>query len=137
MRGPFHTDADSSTPSLKPEKISSIIDGTSATIAAGERTTAAHPTRGSFWADGFDLYSVSGAYTSSATLLNNYDLCGQEIGVDSSDCKYGWGSFHTSGINFLMCDGSVHCISPLININVFCAMGTIANGSNEPVFPGF
>ena len=71
--------------------------------------------------------------SSKACLLNDYDLC-STIASDVSQCKYGWGSFHTSGINFLLCDGSVRIISTSINMTVFCGLATIAYGEEIPGF---
>jgi prepilin-type processing-associated H-X9-DG protein len=119
---------------LKAEKIGSISDGTSNTLAVGERSTRTHPTRGTFWADAFNLYSLSGAYNQSYSLWNDYDACTNVPGVDVARCKYGWGSFHSAGINFVFCDGHVRTISTAIDMNVFVAIATIANGE---VFPDF
>src|SRR5262245_58277078 len=66
-RGVLHTDGASG---LTPERIASITDGTSSTLLVGERTTRTHPTRGSFWADAFNLYSLSAAWSHSITLLD-------------------------------------------------------------------
>ncbi len=131
LRGLFHTDGDSG---LGPETFASIIDGTSNTLAVGERTTVTEPTRATFWADSYNLYGVSGAFTESAMLLNDYNAC-SNIASNADECKYGWGSFHTGGaINFLMCDGSVQHISSSINMATFCALSTIANGELIPNF---
>src|SRR5262249_31963131 len=89
------------------ERIASVKDGTSNTLAVGERSPRTPPTRTTFWADAFNLYSLSGAYSQSYTLLNDYDACSSIPGVDIARCKYGWGSFHPGGINFVFCDGHV------------------------------
>src|SRR5262249_52171166 len=74
LRGMFHTDWVGGP--VGPERMANITDGTSNTLAIGERSTRTHNTRGTFWANSFNLYSVSGAYTQSASLLNDYDACG-------------------------------------------------------------
>jgi prepilin-type N-terminal cleavage/methylation domain-containing protein/prepilin-type processing-associated H-X9-DG protein len=133
-RGPFHSDSPTNT--LSPERFAAIVDGMSNTLLVGERTTASHRTHGTFWADGYNFYSVSGASLTSASLLNDYDACNAALGANSVGsttagdprCKYGWGSFHDGVINFALCDGSVRPIKTTININTFCALATIANG---------
>src|SRR5262245_36490951 len=73
LRGMFHTDWPGGP--VGPERMASMIDGTSNTLMVGERSTRTHASRGTFWADAFNLYSLSGAYTQSASLLNDYDAC--------------------------------------------------------------
>ena len=128
-KGAFHADGLSG---LAPETLQSISDGTSNTLFVGERHTKTHVTRGPFWADSFNLYTLGGSGTSSSTLLADYDLCVANIGTDNP-CKYGWGSFHGSGINFLYGDGHVSAITPFINTQVFVNLSTIAGGE---VIPG-
>src|SRR5205807_7979173 len=128
-RGLLHTDG--AATNLNPERMANITDGTSTTFMIGERTTKTHQTRGTFWADAFNLYSLSGVYAgnaaSSASLLNDYDLCSRQVS-DVAQCKYGWGSFHPGAINFVMADGSIRTVPISINMNVFAAMATIAGG---------
>jgi prepilin-type N-terminal cleavage/methylation domain-containing protein/prepilin-type processing-associated H-X9-DG protein len=128
-RGAFHTDGPAT--GLKPDRITSITDGTSNTLMVGERSTRSHNRRGTFWADSFNLYSLSGAFPDSATLLNDYDACGA-VARDIAQCKYGWGSFHSAGINFVFCDGSVRMIPTSINMVVFTGLATIAGGEVVP-----
>jgi prepilin-type N-terminal cleavage/methylation domain-containing protein/prepilin-type processing-associated H-X9-DG protein len=129
-RGIFHTDGDTG---LKPERLVNIKDGTSNTLMVGERTTKTHVSRTTFWGNSFNLYSVSGAYTESANLLNDYDLCHTIVGDnDIANCKYGWGSFHDGIINFVMADGHVQPISTSINMQTFQALSTIAGGEVIP-----
>jgi len=124
LRGILHTDGDSG---LMPERLNNIADGTSNTLVVGERTTRTHPTRGTFWADSFNLYSLSGAFNQSATLLADYDGC-LKIASDPAQCKYGWGSFHTGVINFVFGDGSVRTIKTGIDMQIFVGLATISNG---------
>jgi prepilin-type N-terminal cleavage/methylation domain-containing protein/prepilin-type processing-associated H-X9-DG protein len=130
MKGLLHTDGDTG---LSPERISTITDGTSNTIMAGERVTKTHPGRTTFWADSFNLYSLSGAYPDSATLLPDYDLCTKKVS-DVAQCKYGWGSLHTGSMNFLFCDGHVRGVSTSINMQVFLSLATIGGGEVVPDF---
>jgi prepilin-type N-terminal cleavage/methylation domain-containing protein/prepilin-type processing-associated H-X9-DG protein len=125
LRGILHTDWQGGP--VSPEKISGISDGTSNTLVVGERTTRTHNTRTTFWANSFNLYSLSGAFNQSATLLNDYDKCAT-IASDIAQCKYGWGSFHSGVINFVYGDGSVRTISTSINMTTFTYLATVAGG---------
>jgi prepilin-type N-terminal cleavage/methylation domain-containing protein/prepilin-type processing-associated H-X9-DG protein len=133
-KGAFHGDGYSG---LQPEKMTSILDGTSNTIFAGERHTKTHPTRGPFWADTFNLYNSGAAYLGINTiyLQPDYDACANLHGYNSNYCKYGWGSLHTGGmINFLFGDGHVRPIPSSVDNNVFAALATIAGGEVIPDF---
>jgi prepilin-type N-terminal cleavage/methylation domain-containing protein/prepilin-type processing-associated H-X9-DG protein len=129
-RGMMHGDGDGG---LSPERIGSITDGTSNTLVVGERTTRTHTRRTTFWAYSFNLYSCSGAFPQSAALLPDYDACGL-VASDIAQCKYGWGSFHSGVINFVWGDGHVQPIQMSINMQVFVALATIANGEVIPAF---
>jgi prepilin-type N-terminal cleavage/methylation domain-containing protein/prepilin-type processing-associated H-X9-DG protein len=131
-KGVFHTDGASG---LRPENIASIRDGTSNTLMVGERTTRTHPSRSTFWADSFNLYTLSAAWSDPASLLDDYDACLRALtGYDNENpCKFGWGSPHSGQINFAFCDGSVRGLSPAIDMAVFQALATIAGGE---VIPG-
>jgi prepilin-type N-terminal cleavage/methylation domain-containing protein/prepilin-type processing-associated H-X9-DG protein len=118
----------------KNERIGNIIDGTSNTLMVGERATRTTTNRGTFWADSFNLYSLSSGSTTSASLLADYTACINSLnGADGYPCKYGWGSFHPNLINFVMCDGSVRGISTGIDMTVFQSLCTIAGSE---VIPG-
>ena len=132
-RGLLHTDGPAT--GLAGERITDVKDGSSNTFAVGERTTITHTNRTTFWGDSFNLYNLSGAFPQSAALLNDYDACGR-IASDIAQCKYGWGSGHSAGgINFVFVDGSVHQISPSIDMQIFVAMSTINGG--EVVTSGY
>jgi prepilin-type N-terminal cleavage/methylation domain-containing protein/prepilin-type processing-associated H-X9-DG protein len=125
LRGVLHTDWTPGGPG--PESFASITDGTSNTLFVGERQTRTHNTRGTFWADSFNLYNLSGAYNQSATLLPDYDAC-LKIASDPAQCKYGWGSFHSGVINFLYGDGAVRTVRTSIDMRIFTYLATIGGG---------
>ena len=112
--------------------MASITDGTSNTIAIGERHTRTHFTRGPFWADSFNLHSTGASWPYSITLLADYDACQSK--VNSNYCKYGWGSLHAGGINFLFADGHVRLVTTSIDMGVFAALSTVAGGEVIPDF---
>jgi hypothetical protein len=117
-----------------PERFASISDGLSNTIMVGERVTRTTPARGTFWGDSFNLYSLSSASYTSASLLPDYDACVASLaGADGWPCKYGWGSFHDGQIEYVFGDGSVRGISTNVNLSVFQALCTVAGGE---VIPG-
>jgi prepilin-type processing-associated H-X9-DG protein len=49
-------------------------------------------------------------------------------------CKYGWGSLHTGGMNWLFGDGSVRNLTTNIDVRIFEALSTIAGGEVIPDF---
>jgi len=126
--GAFHGDGYSG---LKPSRIADVLDGLSNTLFVGERHTKSHTTRGPFWANSFNLYTTGAAQPLWASaLLADYDLCSTQC-PNANFCKYGWGSLHTGGIiQFVFGDGSVHPINQNINLNIFCALATIAGSEN-------
>ena len=129
-RGLFHGDGYSG---LTPERMTNIKDGTSNTIAVGERHTITHTSRGAFWADSFNLYTMSASWPFSLTMIADYDKCQKTI--NANYCKYGWGANHTNGIiNFVFADGSVHTLQPTIDMNIFMALSTIAGGETNVSF---
>jgi len=127
-KGVLHGDNDGN---LGAERLNSIRDGTSATLLVGERVTTTTIDRTTFWADSFNLYSLSGAYPDSATLLPDFTAC-ESVASDVAQCKYGWGSAHTGGINFVLCDGHVTVINNDINMQVFLALSTVNGGEVIP-----
>jgi prepilin-type N-terminal cleavage/methylation domain-containing protein/prepilin-type processing-associated H-X9-DG protein len=115
---------------LPAERMANIGDGTSNSLMVGERTTVTTTNRTTFWADSFNLYSLSSGAPISVSLYPDYNACTATLGGgDPFECKYGWGSLHTSNtLNFVLCDGHVMTISPTIDIAVFQALCTIDGG---------
>ena len=68
------------------------------------------------------------AVPESRTLLVDYEECVAIDPANENECKRGWGSFHSAGINFAACDGSVHMISRNIDLGLFCQLASIAEG---------
>jgi hypothetical protein len=111
------------------ERLATVTDGSSNTLAVGEYTTkpTSSPRRTTFWAYTYTSFALSSAAPESRTLLADYDKCAS-LG-DSNPCKRAWGAMHGAAyINFLKTDGSVFGFGPNIDMNVFTAMSTIAGG---------
>ncbi len=121
----------------KPIKLKQIGDDTSSTLLVGEAmsTTGHDPSnpsllsRRTLWAYAYTSYNQSGAFEESRTLIPNYLKCKNTVGQGGSEtCKRAWGSLHVSGLlQFLYCDGSVHPISPDVDMELFVNTATIAN----------
>lgn len=125
-----------------PENFASITDGLSNTLMVGEWTTrpgvvpsgfddggTQATRRATFWGYTYASYNESSVSTESRVLNNDYVKCVTTAGQGGSNpCKRSFGSFHTGGLNFVMCDGSVRFIRYAVDINVLANMATIADG---------
>lgn len=114
-----------------PEETSTVKDGLTNTFAVGEYSTKSHSTRGAFWADAYS-YALGTTFRETRCLIPDYDLCVATpgVGVDAP-CKRALASLHPNGLNFVSVDDSVHYVSIYIDINVYFALGTIANAKGE------
>jgi prepilin-type processing-associated H-X9-DG protein len=125
----------------KPVKIKDITDGTANTVMLGEKAhiirSTSDPTiqnaettarqRRTFWAYTYTSYQRSVTFLVPGTITNDYVRC-MEITTSDNICKRGWGSLHPGGFNVTMCDGSVQWISESIDLFMYGALSTIANG---------
>jgi prepilin-type N-terminal cleavage/methylation domain-containing protein/prepilin-type processing-associated H-X9-DG protein len=127
-----------------PERFNSIIDGLSNTLMVGEWSTIPGVVpnsplwdddgmqatrRATFWAYTYASYNQASISTESRTLNNDYVKCVTTPGQGASNpCKRSFGSMHTGGMNFVLCDGSVRFVSYSVDINLLAAMATIAGG---------
>jgi prepilin-type N-terminal cleavage/methylation domain-containing protein/prepilin-type processing-associated H-X9-DG protein len=144
QRGVLHSSSDHTSPPAFPkgytappytkERIASISDGTSNTIAVGEYTTRTTISRTTFWGYTYTSYAMSEIVLPPQTrqLLPDFDACSAIIipGFTNGNnpCKRGFASFHSGGINFCFADGSVHFISNNVDMLQLGYMATVANG---------
>jgi prepilin-type N-terminal cleavage/methylation domain-containing protein/prepilin-type processing-associated H-X9-DG protein len=117
----------------EPTRLSQITDGTTNTVLLGEKAHLAVNEEGrrrrTFWAYSYTSYNRSTTFLQTRSIIDDYERC-QRIGGPFGDdpCKRSWGSLHPGGLNVTLCDGSVQFISESIDIFLFGAMSTIANG---------
>jgi len=113
-----------------PEKLTSIIDGTSNTLMVGECTFLDVTRRATFWAYTYASYNQSSVSDSSATLTNRYNQCAalNPDGYGDQMCKRSFGSNHTNGMNFVMGDGSVRFIQNSVSVPMLRAAATMMGG---------
>jgi prepilin-type processing-associated H-X9-DG protein len=114
--------------------IASITDGTSNTVAVGEVTVSANinPRNTGWrsypiWPGGNREGGCNGTANAGAVFRfmdNNYFLNRRTL--LQSDMSFG--SQHTGGANFLLCDGSVRFVPDSINILVYKAAGSRNGG---------
>lgn len=129
---------------LKPERIKTIIDGTSKTLLIGESTNRnsipsganTEFARRSLWAYSWGNYTSSQTTPQARTLWGDYGRCtATETGTSEPNtgqsnraCMSGWYAAHPSGFNGAMADGSVQSINSDIDLRAFAVMGSIADG---------
>ena len=122
---------------LRPERFQDITDGTGKTLLIAESTSLNHPSRRPFWAYTFGTMIMAQTVNQEITFNYEYDKCvlltpsAAFPGMNQRVCKGGWGSRHPSGMNAVMCDGSVRFLLFDIDLNIFAAMGSIAGDENE------
>jgi prepilin-type N-terminal cleavage/methylation domain-containing protein/prepilin-type processing-associated H-X9-DG protein len=138
-RGVLHVCHETQLPGMvrtfRPERIATITDGTSNTLAITEYHTRTTNRFRAFWGYGRNQYSFAAAMPPLATRIPDYDECArQQAGDVSAICRRGFASFHPNGANALFADGSVRFLNFSLNGRVFMAMATIAG---EEVLPDF
>ena len=109
------------------ETFAAVRDGTSNTLAIGERHIFPdRKERGTMWAATAVYYNAGTAVPQSRILTVDYIGCKEMDPDNFNECKRGWGSFHPGGINFAAADGAVRFLSLSIDMNLFCELASIA-----------
>jgi len=122
-RGPLHTVG---SRNLIHEGLGSVRDGTSSTLLVGEYMTRTTTNRGTFWGYSYTCYSLASVGFEARRYIADYNTCKAIAGDDGENaCKRGLGSFHTGGLHFLKCDGSVSFFSTTMDVSILAAMGTM------------
>jgi prepilin-type N-terminal cleavage/methylation domain-containing protein/prepilin-type processing-associated H-X9-DG protein len=119
---------------LHQERIVAITDGTSNTLLLGEYQTKTVPQRRSFWAYTYTSYNQSSVHPASHTYMNDFTRCEQisaNLNLDNRPCRRAFGSFHSEGANWAMCDGSVRFIPTNVDMTLLSNMATIAGGEAQ------
>lgn len=115
---------------FRPERIRDVSDGASNTLMVGESTTRTGMGYRTLWAHSYSFYSLSAATPQSRTLWGDYRRCVSASGEGnegfSFPCRRGWGSMHSDGLHFLLCDGSARYLSTSIDMALFADLATIA-----------
>ena len=124
------------------ENIKAITDGTSKTLMVGESTNRFNRRR-TFWAYTWGNALMSQPTPFAPTLLGDWCRCipgttadcpvasGQpNYGTSNRACMSGWYSNHPGGMNAMFCDGSGTFYSFDVDLNVFAATGSVANGDD-------
>lgn len=114
-----------------------VLDGTSNTIFVGEVRPDCYTT--SHFQYGWWFSNSNGnAHASTVTPINEFTTCrnAQASQISNPSCtdpanyNYSWGfkSYHTGGVHFLLVDGSVRFLSENIDHNLYQRLGGRADG---------
>ncbi len=115
-------------------RIADITDGTTNTLMLAETKEE----KAAVWIDGscaaaaarwFDL--ANGGIARSISINREKYFIYEFINPNSIDQNWGPSSNHVGGAHHLACDGSVHFLNENMNIDVYDAATTRANGKNE------
>ncbi|MCR9120367.1 MAG: DUF1559 domain-containing protein [bacterium] len=99
-----------------------ITDGTGNTVMIGEGVSDANRQRHSLFSRDADLNGASGRFAEL--------LAGTNSLINSTD-KWSFGSWHPTGANLLLCDGSVHFVAETVDPTVRLAIGSRNGGEVE------
>jgi prepilin-type processing-associated H-X9-DG protein len=112
----------------------SVTDGTSNTIFVGEvrPDCHSHPTYGWWFSN-----AMGNAHASTVAPINEFTTCNNSKQISNPACvaknnyNYSWGfkSFHTGGVQFLLVDGSVRFVSENIDHITYQRLGGRADGN--------
>ena len=110
-----------------------IRDGATNTLMVGETMSVPSEqfkaTSVAFWGSTHSFHNLGCPQPESYTRHADYDTCMVQTGNRHWLCDRAYGSLHNGGIiQFVLCDGSVLNISPMIDGILFQDMATVAGG---------
>jgi prepilin-type N-terminal cleavage/methylation domain-containing protein/prepilin-type processing-associated H-X9-DG protein len=123
-----------------PESFASVTDGLSNALMVGEYSNRGNSDpavdsnqpssrRAVFWAYTYASYNEGSITPESRIFTNDHIKCAKTAGQGGDNpCKRSFGSHHTGGANFVMCDGSVRFIRYSVDMNLLAFMATISGG---------
>ena len=123
----------SKLPTIPNETFATITDGTSNTLAFGERHLAKDTSAyASYWACARGAENTAHVFPRAYTLMATPDFtrC-NEMAPLAHECDRCFGAYHSGVLNFAMVDGSVRPISQTINLDVLSGLASVAG--NEAV----
>lgn len=115
-------------------RIADILDGTSMTVAVGEksaeRTIAvwAGVVPGSTWENPNDIAELGGIPTNLAPSKVLGHACRDHPPSDQAGLSEDFSAVHPNGVNFLFADGSVHVVRTNVDMFVYPLTASIADG---------
>ncbi|MFO0797494.1 MAG: DUF1559 domain-containing protein [Gemmataceae bacterium] len=116
-----------------PERMASVIDGTSNTLLVGECTFSDVTRRATFWAYTYASYNQSSVGPQSFHLMSRYGNGTAGSGCYTPTtlyadqlCKRNFSSNHTNVVNFCMADGSVRIINTSVDMALLGNAATMA-----------
>ena len=114
-----------------------VLDGMTKTLLVSEYhtkiTTDASKRRRTFWGYGYTSYNQSSTIPETRQILPDYEGCKLYGGTGAEHaCKRGWGSLHAgNALQAVMLDGTVHTISPEVDMKIWAESGSIAGQQSE------
>ncbi|MDR0337054.1 MAG: DUF1559 domain-containing protein [Planctomycetaceae bacterium] len=120
--------------SLFQESFSSVLDGTSnTTIFSEHHRPDTGPERSTFWSNVPALHTITTSEHAGQMLVVTWERCRAASGQSSEDdktryCSRATGSYHTSGVNACLGDGSVKFVSQTINLAIWANYSAVDSG---------
>lgn len=110
-------------------KIARITDGTSNTFMVGERDSLGNRYAGLWVGQSQEAPIVAMQALIGFTCFRMFDGTVNTPTVIAAEPAQAWGSQHSGGANFVLCDGTVRFISRQINDATYNNLGQIADGN--------
>ena len=115
-------------------RFADVADGTSNTIAVGEKSAAntlaswVGVIPGARWASANDVATYGGVPSNLPAAMTLGHACRQHPPSAAAGVAEDFSAPHPEGVNFLFADGSVHVVKKSVNMQVYPFTATIADG---------